>query len=206
MLGYPFFNHYGAAGTNDLDSYIPRQCSCSDSTSSSAQCKDFNFLSGVVVYDTSAYKAICEFAYSFAKLNKDINSLVYNATFASAVLGNGQKDYLSETLENGTTDRTNFENLISSTWRASAYDFCTNDCKGILTVHSYDTYSYFVSPWAHQLTSGSCKNTFNITSKAWYVISLPVSHTSILPSFLIANRNRWCSLLLSLLLELFCAF
>lgn len=59
--------------------------------------------------------------------------------------------------------------LEDSTWRASAYSFCTNGCLGVVVVNSFDTYNTAVNGAFHQVVNGSCNDVFTIPSAAWYI-------------------------------------
>jgi hypothetical protein len=170
LYGFPFFNHYGIAGSSSsYPSYVPHKCACNDGTSSgtSESCNAFDFLSGFIIFGSSSSEQMAQFSQSFTTLNVNVNDVIYNATYASANLANGLQDILNAQLQPGTEDSKNFQTIQSSAWRKTAYSFCTNGCKGILTVHSFDSYNFFVNPYAHQLASGSCNDSFSLTDAAW---------------------------------------
>ena len=124
-------------------------------------------ISGFVLFAADDLEAIILFANSLAPMG-DISDTVYNASFASINLSNGQaytnKKY-AQAKGNATVSA--FSNLLDATWRANAYKFCTNGCKGIVVVNSYDTRNTAINGANHQIVNGSCNDIFTISDDAW---------------------------------------
>lgn len=143
----PLFNHYGS-GKN-----APELCDCGvppaagdvDRNGYGAACNAFNFLTGVVIFETEAvqqnYSSMQALVVANAFDMTAINRRAYPAQFAAGTLG----------LVNTS--------FMSASFRASAYDFCAfgTNCS-VVSMNSYD-HKHQVSEFYLDLLPGSCADT-----------------------------------------------
>jgi hypothetical protein len=118
-------------------------------------------------------QAIIEFAVAIKALG-DLNQLVYNATFASVVLGNGQIATIEKAFQAAKTNTTSnqeyvdFLYLQNSTFRKDAYKFWQGTGpKGMVIVRSFDIYNTAINGDYHQLVNGSCFDSYSLSDAAW---------------------------------------
>jgi hypothetical protein len=168
IYAYPLFNHLGASFEE------PIYCDCENDTGSSPQCNGFLLLTGLLFYDyhgndsTTSYNNLMRLVTSTASEGKDLNRQAYNIS-ADSLLA-----YSS----------------LNSTWRHTAYEFCTkNSSQGcsVLSLGAGEVFLHTVSPYYYQvliflvpqlsdITSsfpllrqvpfGSCNNSFTISTEA----------------------------------------
>ena len=124
-------------------------------------------ISGFVLFAADDLEAIILFANSLETIG-DISDVAYNASFASINLSNG----LAETNKlraqaAGNETVAAYSNLLNAAWRANAYKFCTNGCKGIVVVNAFDTYNTAINGANHQIVNGSCNDITTISDDAW---------------------------------------
>ena len=126
-------------------------------------------ISGFVLFAADDLKSVISFANSLAAIG-DISDIVYDASFASINLANGLADANKLRAQAaGNASVAAYSNLLNAAWRANAYKFCTNGCKGIVVINSYDTYNSVINGANHQLINGSCNDISTISDDAWSV-------------------------------------
>ena len=123
-------------------------------------------IAGFVLFDSSDLQAIIEFAVSVQLLG-DLNTMVYNATFAALSFANGQADpsqrfYALSGFGNTTQQYKGFTQMQTDSWRSNSYQFCGHGCLGLVAVNFFDTYSTAINKDYHQVQNGSCRNTFSL--------------------------------------------
>jgi hypothetical protein len=127
-----------------------------------------------------ALQSIISFAVAIQKLG-DLNTMVYNSTFAALSLANGQGDPSSRfyalsgvknTTRSGAQSILGFNLLKTQQFRTNAYTWCTSGCLGIVAVNFFDDYNTAVNGDFHQVVNGSCRDTFGLNSTAWAKLSL----------------------------------
>ena len=124
-------------------------------------------ITGFVLFPMNDLGSIIRFANQMDLLG-EINDVVYNASFASINLSNGQAIENKKVAKNlGNATVTAYNTLLSASWRATAYGFCTHGCLGVVIVKSYDTYNTAINGAYHQIVNGSCSDVFTVSDDAW---------------------------------------
>eukprot|EP00981_Chlorochromonas_danica_P008198 scaffold2062_cov181-Ochromonas_danica.AAC.2 len=175
-IALPIFNHYGAS------SLRPAFCDCSTTIGRSRACQLFNFLPGLLFYNSLSTHHLTSWSIfdgnnTYELLEdlglidlmrlvgrfdsyEDLNKAAYNASFMT----------LSSTNSN-----------CSSSCRQELFDFCTlsNATCSVFVYNSQSGVSQSTSTYKYQLSNGSCSNQMLMTSSTWkkLVESPPVQFT-----------------------------
>lgn len=161
-VAVPVYSHFGASEV------LPEYCDC-DTYGHSAACQQFNLLSSLVFFPSSAKVSsasikstiVDELLFSLIMVSKydsyhDFNKAAFNASWSAAAQAYNKR---------APETRTN-------KWQASAFAFCaishTQSCS-MVTFNSYSPVNQLVSPFKYQLVNGSCRDSFTIDDEYWYV-------------------------------------
>ena len=156
IYAIPFFNHAGQSPN------LPVPCDCSTLTPEELMdefntCNIFNFLSGVIYWNTPNYTTVIE---QYLKVNGDLftlNKQTYVASYISS--------YFGQTSVNTAELRSN-QSLYD------AFEFCNIPGFGYCSMATFTSFdetdpSWDVSEYYYQLNNGACRNSLLTTQSDW---------------------------------------
>ena len=88
---YPFAFHFGIAGNDGYNPFIPRRCDCDNGDGKDPYCNDFDIIVGFIQYEAAesdpmlAFHYLLDMAYRYD--NTETNTMVYDASFAALRVG-----------------------------------------------------------------------------------------------------------------------
>lgn len=165
-FGIPFFNHAGA-----LPNY-PEKCDCSTDVGQLPSCNQFNFLSGVMLYDVTKNVSATRHYSPEAIPFLPILEFFYIPPLQSALTANEYSYYPAWTAMLGQ----GHSFFQKTSWRRSIYDFSKTRSFGtgaFIAFQSLSLDDWGISADKYQLKNGACSDTMtspqfaNLASNPW---------------------------------------
>ncbi len=156
VYAIPFLNHAGQS------MQYPVSCNCSTLTTKELvdqynPCNLFRFLGGLIYWNTFNYTSVFELIAKYNGNMHILNKLAYNASFIASYFGQ-TSPFAAELQSNQSLyDAFEFCNIPS-------YGYCS---MVTFTAFDYSSYTWTVSEYYHQLTTGACRNSLLSTKNNW---------------------------------------
>lgn len=91
QYAYPFAFHFGIAGNDMFNPFIPRRCNCTNGDGHDPYCDHFDIILGFIQFEEAAEEPMLAFQYildmAYRYDNADTNDMVYDAAFAALRVG-----------------------------------------------------------------------------------------------------------------------
>jgi len=178
--------HKGLGGQSSYSQFNAVPCDCSDGTGYHPYCSAFDFLTGLILFDTtgissslssslsSAANAQILTQYQFERIMTmfvkskgphHLDKAIHFVAYAGITFGNGKIDALN-TSALSVQDLIALRDITNKTRHKDAYYFCNDECS-VLVVNYNDPYSNTINNAFLTLENGSCTNSFFMSDNVW---------------------------------------